>query len=305
MDLAIVGLGKIAQDQHLPAVGDSAAFSLAAIVDQRTVDTRVPVFGSVEALVGSGFCGAVAICTPPAARFDIARVAIEAGLHTFLEKPPCLSTSEVDQLADLARRKAVTLFAAWHSREAAMVAPAKAYLADRQVQDVTISWREDIRRWHPGQDWILDEGGFGVFDPGINAFSILTEIIPGTHRVESCLLEIPDGRASPIAAQLAMQLANGGRAAADLDFTETGEQTWEIRVRTDAEEVVLADGGSRLMIGDKSVPPLPGPGEYRRLYDRFAHLIDSGQSDADSAPLALVADAFRVARRKSVAPFEF
>ena len=305
MDLAIVGLGKIAQDQHLPAVGGSAAFSLAAIVDQRAVDTHVPVFGSVEALVASGFAGAAAICTPPAARFNIARVAIEAGLHTLLEKPPGLNTSEVDQLTDLARRKGVTLFAAWHSREAAMVGPAKEHLAGRQVHDVVISWREDIRRWHPGQDWILDEGGFGVFDPGINAFSILTEIIPGAHRVESCLLEIPEGRASPIAAQVVMRLANGSSATADLDFTETGNQTWEICVRTDAEELVLADGGSRLTIGDKSVPPLPGPGEYPRLYERFAHLIDSGQSDADSAPLALVADAFRVARRERVAPFEF
>jgi len=305
MDLAIVGLGKIAKDQHLPAVADSAFFSLAAIVDQRAVDVGVPVFGSIEDLVASGFRGAVAICTPPAARFDIARVALEAGLHTLLEKPPGLATSEVDQLADLARRNVVTLFAAWHSREAAMVAPAKAFLTDRQVRDVAISWREDIRRWHPGQNWILDKGGFGVFDPGINALSILTEIVPGAHRVESCLLEIPQGRASPITAQLALRLANGSSAAADLDFTETDEQVWEIRVQTDAEELVLADGGARLMIGGNPVPPSPGPGEYVRLYERFRQLVENEQSDADSAPLALVEDALRVGRRESVAAFAF
>ncbi len=37
--------------------------------------------------------------------------------------------------------------------------------------------KEDVRRWHPGQDWIWEAGGFGVFDPGINALSILTEVL--------------------------------------------------------------------------------------------------------------------------------
>jgi D-galactose 1-dehydrogenase len=57
--------------------------------------------------------------------------------------------------------------------------PAKAWLAGkRQVARGRITWREDVRKWHPGQDWVFEPGGMGVFDPGINALSILTISCP-------------------------------------------------------------------------------------------------------------------------------
>ena len=40
-----------------------------------------------------------------------------------------------------------------------------------------IDWRESVRKWHPGQEWVWEPGGFGVCDPGINAMSIFTEIM--------------------------------------------------------------------------------------------------------------------------------
>jgi hypothetical protein len=45
---------------------------------------------------------------------------------------------------------------------------------------VEIVWHEDVRKWHPGQQWIWEPGGFGVFDPGINALSIATRIFPAS-----------------------------------------------------------------------------------------------------------------------------
>src|SRR5690606_40163452 len=69
-----------------------------------------------------------------------------------------------------------------HSRMALAVAAARRWLADRTIHEGRITWREDLRKWHPGQDWILDAGGMGVFDPGINALSILTEILPADRK---------------------------------------------------------------------------------------------------------------------------
>ena len=57
-----------------------------------------------------------------------------------------------------------------------------------------------MRRWHPGQEWIWKAGGFGVFDPGINALSIATHIIPKSFFVTSAILDFPDNRQAPIAA---------------------------------------------------------------------------------------------------------
>ena len=64
--LAVVGLGKIAHDQHLPAIAGDRRFALAATVDPRSPGTgAAPHFATLaEALVEAGTIDAVAICTP-------------------------------------------------------------------------------------------------------------------------------------------------------------------------------------------------------------------------------------------------
>ena len=53
---------------------------------------------------------AVAIATPVSTHFDIARRAIEAGKHCFIEKPMTASVDEGEELIELATKKQVTLF---------------------------------------------------------------------------------------------------------------------------------------------------------------------------------------------------
>ena len=76
-----------------------------------------------------------------------------------------------------------------------------------------ILWHEDVRKWHPGQQWIWEAGGFGVFDPGINAFSIATKIFPGTLLVSAAELSFPDGAETPIAAEIEFASRRRRRAA--------------------------------------------------------------------------------------------
>src|SRR5436190_1096415 len=104
--IGLVGVGKIAHDQHIPALAADPRFALGA------------------------------------------------GKHVFLEKPPGATVSEVAELAAVARDHGVVLFTSWHSRFAAGVPQAKAWLATRAVRKLAIEWREDVRRWHPGQTWI-------------------------------------------------------------------------------------------------------------------------------------------------------
>ena len=58
-----------------------------------------------------------------------------------------------------------------------------------------------MRRWHPGQAWIWEPGGFGVFDPGINALSIATSIF-APFFLTAARLDFPENRDAPIAAAL-------------------------------------------------------------------------------------------------------
>jgi predicted dehydrogenase len=302
--LGLVGIGKIARDQHLPAIAGDSRFALVATASRHAQVDGVPGHADIESLVAGGHdLSAVSLCTPPDGRYEQALAAIEAGLHVMLEKPPAATLSEIADLAARARDKGVTLFTTWHSREAAAVEPARQWLADKRIGAARIAWREDIRRWHPGQDWILAAGGFGVFDPGINALSIATRILPQPLLLDSAWMDVPEGRASPLAAGMTMR-SGDAVVSAEFDFLQTGPQTWDIEVDTDAGTLKLSMGGSILHLPGEPERKAPDR-EYPRLYARFADLIAAAENDIDIRPLQLVADAFLLGDRRTTEAFAF
>ena len=115
--MAIVGLGKTARDQHLPAVAGLPEIAIAAVVSRNARLDGVPCFETLEALFASDVAvDAVALCTPPQVRRAQAALALAAGKHVMLEKPPGATVSELAPLIAAARDKGLTLFASWHSR---------------------------------------------------------------------------------------------------------------------------------------------------------------------------------------------
>ena len=258
--IAIIGIGKIARDQHVPAIRGNSAFSLAATVSPHDAGLDgVPHHASLDELLEQGpAVDAVALCTPPQVRYDLAAQALAKGIHVFLEKPPGATLAEVAALSARADKVGASLFAAWHSRFAAGVAPARAWLAERRIDKVSIIWREDVRVWHPGQAWIWQPGG-----------------VAEQH----------------VGAEIHM----------DLDWRQTGPQSWDIIVETDAGALKLSHGGAVL-----SLPSGTEHGEdieYAGLYSRFATLIRGGRSDVDTDPLRLVADAFLRGKRETTDAF--
>jgi D-galactose 1-dehydrogenase len=129
--------------------------------------------------------------------------ALKAGKHVLLEKPPAATVSELMPLLSIATKARRTLFATWHSRFAPAVEPARTFLADRLIKAVDVVWKEDVKTWHPGQAWIWQPGGLGVFDPGINALSVVTRILPQPFFLAKADLSFPANCGTPIAADLA------------------------------------------------------------------------------------------------------
>jgi D-galactose 1-dehydrogenase len=197
------------------------------------------------------------------------------------------------------------LFTTWHSQYNRGVDEAKRALAGQRVKRLHVSWKEDVRHWHPGQQWIWDAGGFGVFDPGINALSIVTKIMPDPIFVQRADLKFPANRDAPIAADL--QFSSGHEddsLTAEFDWRQTGPQSWDITIETEAGmRLKLSQGGSRLEIDGRAVAD-EKPAEYEAIYARFAALLDEGRSEVDPNPFRLVADAFMVGRHIQVEPFE-
>jgi D-galactose 1-dehydrogenase len=308
--IAIVGFGKIARTRHVPAIAATPGARLVAIVDPNAAPADVPHFqglphftGLKELLRDGPAFDAVALCTPPQIRSAQAAIALAAGKHVLLEKPPGKSISEIAPLRAAADGAGRTLFTAWHSQFAPAVEPARQLLASRAIERVSVIWKEDVRVWHPGQAWIFQPGGLGVFDPGINALSILTRVLPQQLFVTRAELDIPANCAAPIAAELDLADAAGLRIKAAFDFRQTGPQTWDIRFETDQGPLTLSSGGARLIDGDAVLVDAKKE-EYPLLYRRFVELAARGASDVDLAPFQLVADCFLLGRWREVEAFE-
>ncbi|MBF0679938.1 MAG: Gfo/Idh/MocA family oxidoreductase [Devosia sp.] len=299
--IAIIGVGKIAVDQHIPVIEASEDFELAATVSTRGVAHKnLPVFRTAAELYAAmPEVGIVSICTPPGVRHGYVREALDAGKDVMMEKPPTTTISELDDLIAHARRLDRVLYQTWHSQFNAAVDRTKAILADEGVVSARIDWRESVRKWHPGQDWVWEPGGFGVCDPGINALSIFTKVMPFPAFVENAKLTFPANRQTPVDVEIAFKSSQAHRPelSAGFNWLEESGEIWTIRFTTGAgNEIRLENGGRKLSVNGALVLE-HGDLEYSAMYDRFADLLERHESDVDAAPLRLMADVFLLGAR--------
>ena len=189
INIALYGLGKIAFDQHIPTINSSKDFKLIAAISKTESISGISVFSSISKLHDSNIkVDANSLCVPPSIRFKIALEAISRGYNLFLEKPPCKSLEECKILIDLAGSKGITIFAGWHSKYALMISRAKEWINSYGYDHFEINWKENVNKWHPNQNWITRKNGFGVFDSGINALSILYELTSDDFFAENRIL---------------------------------------------------------------------------------------------------------------------
>ncbi len=298
--VGIVGAGQIARVQHIPALAATPGLALAAIANPFPVPVPedVRLHASLADMLTDEI-DAVAICTPPQIRYGLAMAALAAGKHVLLEKPPAATPAEAIALGAEAERRGLTLFTAWHSLFNAGVEPARAILAERGARAMRMTWHEDVEKFHPGVDWFWQPGGMGVFDPGINAFSILVRVMPEPVFIRAAAFTIAPGAHTPAAARLDFATpTHEDGFTASLDFRHKGRETWSIVwTLADGARLALEQGGATLTL-DGSVVAAGVDEEYRGVYGRFRELIEAGRSDVEIRPLQLVADAFLVGRRE-------
>ncbi len=307
--IAVIGVGKIAQDQHLPVIDRSEDFELAATVSTRGVGHNgLPVFKTpAELYEALPDVSLVSICTPPGIRHQYVREALEAGKDVMMEKPPTTTISELDDLVAYAGRLGRVLYQTWHSQYNAAVDRTRDILAESGVKSVRIDWRESVRKWHPGQDWVWEPGGFGVCDPGINAMSIFTKVMPFPVFVESSKLTFPANRQTPVDVEIVFKSGQLHKPSlsAGFNWLEESGEIWTIRFETMAGDVLkLENGGRSLRVNDELVLQ-HGDDEYGLMYERFATLLDRHETDVDAAPLRLMADVFLLGARVNGPAFEW
>jgi predicted dehydrogenase len=108
LGVAIAGLG-FGEKVHLPALRACPEAVPVALwhprqerVEQASRTAELPGSSNFDAVLDDPAVEAVVIATPPAARFELAQKALQAGKHLLLEKPVALNASEAQQLEKLA-----------------------------------------------------------------------------------------------------------------------------------------------------------------------------------------------------------
>tara|TARA_R110002124_G_scaffold1797_17_gene11590 strand:- start:51630 stop:52568 length:939 start_codon:yes stop_codon:yes gene_type:complete len=307
--IAVIGVGKIAQDQHLPVIDNSEDFELAATVSTRGLSHNgLPVFKTpTELYAAMPEIDVVSVCTPPGVRHQYVREALDAGKDVMMEKPPTTTISELDDLIAHARRLDRVLYQTWHSQYNPAVDRARAVLAEQGVTAARIDWRESVRKWHPGQDWVWEPGGFGVCDPGINAFSIFTKVMPYPVFVEASKLTFPANRQTPIDVEITFKSGQAHKPvlSGGFNWLEESGEIWTIRFETGTGDIVLLEAGGRTLRINDTVVLEHGDGEYAAMYDHFADLLERHETDVDAAPLRLMADVFLMGARVNGPDFEW
>jgi len=302
--IGIVGAGKIARDEHIPAIQNSGMFKLAGCAHCKTPIEAVPNFPDLVTMIDAlPDIDAIAVCSPPQAHYEAACLALQMRKHVLLEKPPCPTVTQLDYLAQMSARMGRTLFQTWHLCESETVEAAHRWLMSRTVRRGRIIWKEDVGRWHPGQAWLWQTDGFGVFDAGINALSVLTKIFPDPIYVKSAELLVPSNCQTPIAANVVLAVGNS-EFIAEFDFRHAGDTLWEIEFETSDGTGRLAAQYNTFTVDGTKAFTGSADDNYPRLYARFDQLIRERRSEIDKRPLKLVADIFLVGRHITVDPFE-
>ncbi len=104
----------------------------------------------------------------------------------------------------------------------------------------------------PGKRGSGKPGGWGVFDPGINALSILTYIQPGPLVVRDARLSFPLNCETPIAAQFNLRDPSGFDVSVEFDFLHDESARWDIDIDTDDGHLQLSRGGAILRINGET-----------------------------------------------------
>jgi predicted dehydrogenase len=312
--IALVGCGEIARKQHAPALSAVAAHTGFALV--ATADPR----GGLPGFAGRHYAdhralldaepdvAAVSVASPTGTHFTVARDALLAGRHVLLEKPPTTTLGELIELRRIAEERELVLVTSFHAQHNQAVDEARRLLAGRSPEDILVEWREDFERWHGRQSWPWQPGGFGVFDPGINALSILCHVLPDTNfRVEKAWFRVPAGAATP--AMVRMRLAwDGGGGDVQFEWRRGGRDIWDITLRSRAagggSDTLLIRGVRSLLRDGTVLCSSNVDQEYEGVYRAFRRSIADGRSEVSLREMQMIEDAMFIAEvERSEHPF--
>ncbi len=188
--VALVGCGAIAGN-HLSALSKLENAEITALCDidreraERARDKYSPsaaVFTDLDTMLNCTELDAVHIATPHYLHAPMALKALERGLNVFLEKPMCISTSEIDALIDADKKSKGKLCVCFQNRFNATTALAKKIIEEdggALGAYATVIWERDVSYYtdSPWRGSWEKEGGGVLINQAIHSLDLLCELL--------------------------------------------------------------------------------------------------------------------------------
>jgi predicted dehydrogenase len=279
---AVIGLGNVAVNGHLPGWRERADCVIVAATDAmparrdagRSALPEARWHDSVESLLASDDLDFVDICTPPSSHATLIEAALERSLHVLCEKPLLGSLAELDRLAGLARGAGIVFHTVHNWHHAPLVRATDAAIRSGRIGAV----REVV--WHTlrTQPAVAANGDGWRVDPEIGGGGVLTD--HGWH-VSYVISRWVGARPEAVSARLETRrhhrFAVEDTATVRLHFPEAVADivlTWAADTRENHARVIGTSG--RIEIEDDTLIVTAGGREERRrcpppLSDGSAH----------------------------------
>jgi predicted dehydrogenase len=201
--IGVIGCGAISgaylgMAKNFPTVQIAAVADLnREVAEKRAAEFAVPTVLGVDELIADESIDIVLNLTIPKAHAPIAVAALEAGKHTYSEKPFGINRAEGQQILDLAKKKNLLVGCAPDTFMGAGVQTARKVIDDgmigRPVGFTAFMMGRGHESWHPSPEFYYEPGGGPMFDMGPYYLTALLNILGPIKRLAGATsIAIPD-----------------------------------------------------------------------------------------------------------------
>ncbi|MBI4637324.1 MAG: Gfo/Idh/MocA family oxidoreductase [Candidatus Rokubacteria bacterium] len=232
---AIIGLGNVAVEGHLPGWAGRDEVQIVAVTDlqrarEADVAARLPAarwYASAEALLADAQLDFVDICTPPSSHARLIERALGRGLHALCEKPLVRSIAELTSVTRLAVATGRVLHTVHNWHHAPIIKRTAELVRQGAIGQVTRVVWQTLRtspapvRDGQGTNWRLDPdvaGGGILSDHGWHVFYVLQRWLGERPTSVSARLERRRNAGWPVEDTATVHVAFSN-AAADISLT--------------------------------------------------------------------------------------
>lgn len=313
IDVALVGLGKmglshlamIRMHPHVRLVGvcDSSPFVLGALARY----SDMPIFTDYRKLLDKTSPQAVVIATPNHLHAEMAKEALERGIHVFCEKPLFLDPADGVELTALAAERGLVTQVGYHNRYVGPFREMKRLIDAGAIGEVTTALAEaygPVVLRPSGQSWRSTRaaGGGCLYDYASHPIDLLTWFLGEPTGVRGSQLTSIFSTATDDAVASTMEFEGGRTAQLSVNWSDESQRKMSTRITVwGTAGRLYADRQEIQVYRRDTAPPVEGYGtgwtvrytteltgapyfylrgeEYSDQLDDFVRRVEAGQTD--------------------------